>query len=576
MFRSCYEIEDEPSFPCKPIDAFEVVTTLHVSDDCVGIPTGGLDDPGFDPLLISAPLPGQLYSDQVLLTGDSASLLRVSDRWQSPLRFSDQRQRCCHSVAVALTRSRAAVVGSLADGRVRVHVSLSEHCEVKTSIDWEAFRHEDIGCLSIDSASLAAFEAEAGASSRASSSTRRLRCAAGTSGGVAAVVELGGGSLHVDRQCSWRAHSARTGGFLSGISSLAMAGTCIVTGGADSDACIWLDAIGNRAVPSQARMLPGVNGGAVTAVACATAPMAPSALFSGLLLETAAGEAWHAATGGEDGAVQFWTSSSAHAWPLRQHSDTGKHGRGSGAVTHLALDGKHSRMCVACEDSSARVWDLAVGRATRRFAHHTLPMASSPFRTHAQGGSSHSTSSCGPLVVAFDSEEATSHLATGGLDGSWCLWDLRQREKQPVVHQHRAHCAPVAAIVLLGQRLLSAGSDGHAALCDLRYMPVPVLSRPYEPDLICHAATLPVLWEARLFGEPPRRPVEELAAKPPSFARYGLTAFCRSGGQLCASAGHERELEISEELTEEPSEWFAGHSALPIHASQGNAVLDKR
>mmetsp|Transcript_61491 Transcript_61491/g.156190 ORF Transcript_61491/g.156190 Transcript_61491/m.156190 type:complete len:561 (+) Transcript_61491:102-1784(+) len=560
MFRYCFEIEDEPSFDCKPIDAFEVVTNSHLSDDCVGGPTGGLGPPEVDPLLHSAPLPGQVI----------ASPLLVYDRWQSPHRFSDRRQRCCHSVAVALTRSRAAVVGSLADGRVRVHVSLSEQCEVKTSIGWEAFRHEDIGCLSIDSASLAAFEA--GASSRASCSTRRLRCAAGTSGGIAAVVELGGGSLHLDRQCSWHAHSVRTGGFLSGISSLAMAGSCIVTGGADSDACIWLDAIGNHAVPSQARVLLGVNGGAVTAVACSTAPMAPSALFSGLLLETAAGGAWHAATGGEDGAVQFWTSSSAHAWPLRQHSDTGKHGRGSGAVTHLALDGKHSRMCVACEDSSARVWDLAVGRATRRFAHHTLPMASTSFPTHAQGGCAPSTSSCGPLVVAFDSEEATSHLATGGLDGSWCLWDLRQREKQPVVHKHRAHCAPVAAIALLGQRLLSAGTDGHAALCDLRYMPVPVLSRPYEPDLICHAATPPVLWEARLFGEPPRRPVEELAQKPPSFARYGLTPFCRSGGHLCASAGHERELEISENLTEESCEWFAGHSALPIHASQGNAV----
>lgn len=69
---------------------------------------------------------------------------------------------------------------------------------------------------------------------------------------------------------------------------------------------------------------------------------------------------------------------------------------------------------------------------------------------------------------AVSAEDAPSLLASGGKDGSCRLWDIRQRDRSPVVEEREAHSKPIASICVWGDRLMTASAGGFCAIWDLR------------------------------------------------------------------------------------------------------------
>jgi len=180
--------------------------------------------------------------------------------------------------------------------------------------------------------------------------------------------------------------------------------------------------------------------------------------------------------GGEDGSLQLGDPDGIRH--LLVDGRRGETSTSSTHVAHLALDGNHQRACASYSDHGIRIWDLIAGRCSSRMVH-------TPLRKQL-GREDHRP---GPLVGAFDLHGNPSHVATGGFDGSWYLWDTRMQAKQPVVHCFDAHVKPLSSLAICGTRLLSCNCSGHAVLWDLRYLlesksasPVPTL---WSVDLGC-------------------------------------------------------------------------------------------
>jgi len=247
----------------------------------------------------------------------------------------------------------------------------------------------------------------------------------------------------------WPAHVAPLSqdALFSGVTAVGLDGRSVVTGGADSSACLWYcteeddGGTSEYTFPRAERRLHGAHGGAVTAVA----PAAPLG---------------QAITGGQDGSVRFWSPKVDSVLPKHQRDRTDC-AKGPSTVTGLMLDTKNHRVCSGSEDGFVRMWDVAVGRPTRRLAHTVRGALSRRPRSRWDRG--------GVQTVAFDCGAALTQLVSGAADGSWCVWDVRQAEPVTVVAQ--SHLGPVSAIAVRDDRVLSASLDGAAYLWDIRWSP---------------------------------------------------------------------------------------------------------
>lgn len=364
------------------------------------------------------------------------------------------RSSPCTVVSVALTQRSLSVAAGFLDGSVVARVVLSgcggEEEEEEQCGRWRPFTDEAVGCLSIEAGSLAAVEREA--AQRGPAGVRQgLLVGLGTEGGHAALADLPAVACALGwlpPRTAWLAHPSTGCLETTGVRALAVAGDVVLTGGADSDACLWRQ----DSAPQRSRPMRGAHGGAVTAAAAAAANAPSSPATAG-----SHGEQWQwqAATGGEDGVVRVWAATTQEPAELRAR----KAGASApSTVTHLVLDGPHQRLGAGHSDGTARIWDLNTGSATRRLRHVPPSSSRSEWR---RGG----------LVVAFDTDAHPSHFATGGADGSWSLWDLRLPEKQPVIHRFRPYGEAIGALAVAGHRLLSACIDGRAELSDLRHVP---------------------------------------------------------------------------------------------------------
>mmetsp|Transcript_10517 Transcript_10517/g.30534 ORF Transcript_10517/g.30534 Transcript_10517/m.30534 type:complete len:420 (-) Transcript_10517:141-1400(-) len=265
-----------------------------------------------------------------------------------------------------------------------------------------------------------------------------------TAGGEDGALMSWGFNHETERVCLYakhpQAHSPvpAVGGVVrSGVSCVSRSGRCMVSGGSDGGVAFWSDGVSGAT-----RRVAGAHGGAVTAAA---------ASGSGI-----------AATGGEDGVVRFWNAVHAAGdmvLPTGRRCDDKV--AADEPITQLALDAHRGRLCAGTEDGLVRIWDLASTRPPRRFAHRARPTTTRAGRAR------------GVQAVAFDldTEERPMFLASGAADGSWRLWDIRQRERSPVIEQRGAHRRAVVSLAIHGERVLSASADGSAAIWDLRKAP---------------------------------------------------------------------------------------------------------
>lgn len=284
-----------------------------------------------------------------------------------------------------------------------------------------------------------------------------MRFCAGTDKGFVVECHMDARHAALMANYKWMAHprAVSSGAVFSGVVSIAFHGGDIVTGGSDSAAAIWHD--NEESGFQRARHLPAAHGGAVTAVAAAS-PLA------------------QAFTAGQDGAVRVWSEQGDTSLPVHSRDASN-----SASVNSIVHDAKHHRLCTASEDGLLRLWDVASCQATRRFvAGRSTRCPGSPVdeitgvRRVMSPGENPQLHRRGAGAVAFDTVETPSQLASGGSDGSWRMWDIR--EEQHAVERQKAHISGIASVEVLGDRLLSASVDGDVALWDLRNPEAPLES----------------------------------------------------------------------------------------------------
>jgi hypothetical protein len=283
----------------------------------------------------------------------------------------------------------------------------------------------------------------------------------------------------------WPAHSKTPSAVaqFSGVSAVALSRGVAVTGGADGAACVW----GGPGFGRLERRIDSAHSGAVTAVALQVPATAGKEPEQG---------SWRAITGGEDGVVRVWWRDGEMVMP-RHKRDTcaateteilrppgmgtpaRPRGRGStrGRDSHrgingIALDSTCQRLCTASEDSLLRIWDFAVCKPVARLG--ALEQGAAPPRYALKGA----------RAVSFDSGDMPFHMASGSSDGTWWLWDVRDRMaaiKKPLAHAG----IPVVSLAVRDNMLLSGGLEagsgalgdspsGSCALWDLRATATPL------------------------------------------------------------------------------------------------------
>lgn len=239
------------------------------------------------------------------------------------------------------------------------------------------------------------------------------------------------GDLEPTSMCSWRAHAeAPVASWpYSGVESVAFTHSHVVTGGQDSNACLW-----SRDRPRTAvQHMHGAHGGAVTVVGIQTE-----------------GENVLSATGGQDGVVKLWRHRQDVAdfdgavLPLHQR-DWDKAEICAPIPTCITLDTQR-HLFTGGDDGMVRLWDMMAHRAKRRFG------------TGEDGVP-------GVSAVSVDVHEWCTQVASGTDDGAVVIWDVRTKDS---VESFQAHSLTVLSLAIRGHRALTASVAGSAALWDLR------------------------------------------------------------------------------------------------------------
>lgn len=281
---------------------------------------------------------------------------------------------------------------------------------------------------------------------------RQIPCFVGTNEGTVITLEfdMQSGALGFTRR--WQAHprcrTPSAGVSFAGVSALSTVGDTVISGGADGTARIWSTSMQGS---MEYRCLADAHVGAVTAVAASTCELSISGSAEGGFTVSA----------GEDGAVRMWSPHGDTTLPCHRREESGPDGIARRcSVCALALDERYWRLLAASEDAFVRMWDVAVGKPTRRF-HHPVDAAFVNLNADVLAAEL-----SGVRSVSCDAEECPTNLASGGADGSWRLWDVRLAH--PAVTCANAHAAAIASVAIRGVRILTASPDGWARLWDLR------------------------------------------------------------------------------------------------------------
>lgn len=384
------------------------------------------------------------------------------------------------TVAVALA-STSAVVAAVSEGQFSACVQIGNGlpCE-RSCTTVEAFGKNDISCLSVDNqANDKSGFAEAS----------EIIIGAGTARGYVSFVDLrvtaecrpfvdevtddsdcsqgvSDVSIQFKRNCrtTWKAHNSVFAGNSNerGVCALAIDGNTAITGAVVSDASVWqfsrqpplaadcasIDRIdpfnfAAHASRTHARKMPGVHGGAVTAVAVSERGQSQ----------------WVAATGGQDGVLKYSSSNSVE--PVLFQTSCALVRRMQRAqpfvISEVVLDCDNQRILSAHGGCFAKIWDIAANKSTRRLVHRFKGTVVDADKS--------------ALVVAFDRGDSPQHIVSGAFNGSWNLWDIRVGDRNPVRECLLAHNASIMAIAICGTRILTAAEDGNAVLWDLRQAP---------------------------------------------------------------------------------------------------------
>jgi len=329
----------------------------------------------------------------------------------------------CSAISAVLGREGCAAIVGMESGGVAMWWS-TPYDEVQCIVCDEILGEQPVACVGVDPL-LTSMMLDRGRLQG------ELLFASGNTSGEASIWALtSSGRLRLRRK--WAAHASlpAPGGFRRGVVDVSLGGDSITTGGADGSVGMWeVDAVSCDI--AEAERAHGAHGGATSA--------------------TSASSCCLAASGGEDGVVKLWRRGDERdGRPLPAHRRTAE---GAGAILRLALDEPNGRICAGADDGLVRLWDIISFGATRRFAHR--PTGCSSFLR-------------GVTAVAFDTDDAPSLLASGGKDGSCRLWDIRQRDRSPVVEEREAHSKPIASICVWGDRLMTASAGGFCAIWDLR------------------------------------------------------------------------------------------------------------
>lgn len=257
----------------------------------------------------------------------------------------------------------------------------------------------------------------------------------------------------------WRGHrklSAMSANGIDGVSAIGIDGDFIVTGGADSSACIWKrlpdpDCSKFPGIASPVQILrcnDGVHGGTVTAAVVSELSPVP-------------GPSPLVVTGGEDGFVKLWTTDRDYE---RFHVSK------TGPVMCLELDAGFGRLCTGTDDGMVRLYDMSICKATRRF-QRAPPLKAVGMSTKAVYDMSFDK-----LAVANRGQGGETLFATGLSDGEVCMWDTRRR--QVLVGLNR-HFSPAVEVVLQGRLLLSGSLDGDIYVWDIRCLSQPLMHQTF-------------------------------------------------------------------------------------------------
>eukprot|EP00746_Dinoflagellata_sp_MGD_P136647 gnl/MRDRNA2_/MRDRNA2_70545_c0_seq1.p1 gnl/MRDRNA2_/MRDRNA2_70545_c0~~gnl/MRDRNA2_/MRDRNA2_70545_c0_seq1.p1 ORF type:complete len:436 (+),score=49.63 gnl/MRDRNA2_/MRDRNA2_70545_c0_seq1:93-1400(+) len=254
----------------------------------------------------------------------------------------------------------------------------------------------------------------------------------------------------LSRVYEWQGHSKLSiEASQSGVTAIDVDRDFIVTGGADSSACVW-KRLENSSSLEQVQILrryDGVHGGAITAAA--VSELSPLGGSSPLVV-----------TGGEDGFVQLWGIEIDHKKLFVK----------AGPIMCLELDTNFGRLCTGTRDATVRLYDMSTCKCTRRFQR--APTLKTLIKTV------HSISF--DKIAVANSGQGGETLVTGGLsDGEVCIWDTRSDGFLKCLTRH---FAPVSKVLLQSSLLLSASLDGDMHVWDIRNFAQPLMYRNFCID----------------------------------------------------------------------------------------------
>ncbi|KOR29919.1 hypothetical protein TI05_14600 [Achromatium sp. WMS3] len=172
------------------------------------------------------------------------------------------------------------------------------------------------------------------------------------------------------------------------------------------------------------------------------------------------------AVGTEAGIIYVWDICSLKAEPMYKLVRNNKH-----PVTCLAFSAKANYLASGYQDGTPILWDAATGS---RFGAHEPELHRGINRDLRQSGWGLNGAESGRVghrksVVTLCFSATGTHLASGGIDHTVCIWDIQQLNTPPQIIKQTGD-APISccAFNTTGTLLAIGDADGHIQIWEIR------------------------------------------------------------------------------------------------------------